>query len=82
MDGKFTPYTHAPICATSPFEGICLPLLVLNLDLYLMHFQQESLNLYGQATININEKTRFVSGFVVRGPFLVILQTSLVCSLI
>ena len=23
MDGAFTPYVHAPICASNPFEGIC-----------------------------------------------------------
>ena len=23
MDGKFTPYTHDPICSTNPFAGVC-----------------------------------------------------------
>ena len=64
MDGKFTPYTHAPICATSPFEGICFAAFGAELGFVSDAFPtRESQSIYGQATININEKTRFVSGF-------------------
>ena len=64
MDGKFTPYTHAPICATSPFEGICFAAFGAELGFVSDAFPtRESQSIYGQATVNINEKTRFVSGF-------------------
>ena len=64
MDGKFTPYTHAPICATSPFEGICFAAFGAELGFVSDAFPtRESQSIYGQATININEKTRFVTGF-------------------
>tara|TARA_Y100000768_G_scaffold152673_1_gene114111 strand:- start:3668 stop:6067 length:2400 start_codon:yes stop_codon:yes gene_type:complete len=64
MDGKFTPYTHAPICATNPFEGICFAAFGAELGFVSDAFPtRESQSIYGQATININEKTRFVSGF-------------------
>ena len=64
MDGKFTPYTHAPICATSPFEGICFAAFGAELGFVSDAFPtRESQSIYGQATLNINEKTRFVSGF-------------------
>ena len=64
MDGKFTPYTHAPICATSPFEGICFAAFGAELGFVSDAFPtRESQSIYGQATININEKTRLVSGF-------------------
>lgn len=64
MDGKFTPYTHAPICASSPFEGICFAAFGAELGFVSDAFPtRESQSIYGQATININEKTRFVSGF-------------------
>ena len=84
MDGKFTPYTHAPICATSPFEGICFAAFGAELGFVSDAFPtRESQSIYGQATININEKTRFVSGFrYTEDSFSVMLQTSLVCSLI
>ena len=60
MDGQFTPYTHAPICATNPFEGICFAAYDAELGFVSEAYPtRESQSLYGQATVNIDESNRF-----------------------
>ena len=63
MDGQFTPYTHAPICATNPFEGICFAAYDAELGFVSEAYPtRESQSLYGQATVNIDESNRLVFG--------------------
>ncbi len=63
MDGQFTPYTHAPICATNPFEGICFAAYDAELGFVSEAYPtRESQSVYGQATVNINEANRVVFG--------------------
>ena len=63
MDGQFTPYTHAPICATNPFEGICFAAFDAELGFVSEAYpSRESQSLYGQATVNINDQNRIVFG--------------------
>ena len=64
MDGKFTPYTHDPICSTNPFAGICFAAFGAELGFISDAFPtRESQSIYGQATFNISDDTRVVSGF-------------------
>ena len=64
MDGKFTPYTHDPICSTNPFAGICFAAFGAELGFVSDAFPtRESQSIYGQATFNISDDTRLVSGF-------------------
>ena len=63
MDGQFTPYTHAPVCATNPFEGICFAAYDAELGFVSEAYpSRESQSLYGQATVNINDTARVVFG--------------------
>ena len=63
MDGQFTPYVHAPICATSPFEGICFAAFGAEIGFVSDAFPaRESQSLYGQATFNLAENLRAVAG--------------------
>ena len=63
MDGQFTPYTHAPICATNPFEGICFAAFDAELGFVSEAYpSRESQSLYGQATVNIDDDNRIVFG--------------------
>ena len=63
MDGQFTPYTHAPICATNPLEGICYAAYDAELGFVSEAYPtRESQSVYGQATVNINEANRVVFG--------------------
>ena len=63
MDGQFTPYTHAPICATNPFEGICFAAFDAELGFVSEAYpSRESQSLYGQATVNIDDQNRIVFG--------------------
>lgn len=63
MDGQFTPYTHAPICNTNPFAGICFAAYDAELGFVSEAYpSRESQSLYGQATININDDARIVFG--------------------
>ena len=63
MDGQFTPYTHAPVCATNPFEGICFAAYDAELGFVSEAYPaRESQSVYGQATVNINEANRVVFG--------------------
>ena len=63
MDGQFTPYTHAPICATSPLEGICFAAFDAELGFVSEAYpSRESQSIYGQATVNIDESNRLVFG--------------------
>ena len=63
MDGAFTPYTHAPICATNPFEGICFAAYDAELGFVSEAYPtRESLSLYGQATYNAQENLRYIFG--------------------
>ena len=63
MDGQFTPYTHAPICQTDPFAGICFAAFDAELGFVSEAYPtRESQSLYGQATVNINEANRVVFG--------------------
>ena len=58
MDGQFTPYTHAPICANDPFAGICFAAFDAELGFVSEAYpSRESQSLYGQATVNVNEKS-------------------------
>ena len=64
MDGKFTPYTHDPICSTNPFAGVCFAAFGAELGFISDAFPtRESQSIYGQATLNISDDTRIVSGF-------------------
>ena len=64
MDGKFTPYTHDPICSTNPFAGVCFAAFGAELGFISDAFPtRESQSIYGQATFNISDDTRIVSGF-------------------
>jgi iron complex outermembrane receptor protein len=64
MDGKFTPYTHDPICSTNPFAGVCFAAFGAELGFISDAFPtRESQSIYGQATFNISDNTRVVSGF-------------------
>ena len=64
MDGKFTPYTHDPICSTNPFAGVCFAAFGAELGFISDAFPtRESQSIYGQATFNITDDTRIVSGF-------------------
>ena len=63
MDGAFTPYTHAPICSTNPFEGICFAAYDAELGFVSEAYPtRESLSLYGQATYNAQENFRYIFG--------------------
>ncbi len=63
MDGQFTPYTHAPVCATNPFEGICFAAYDAELGFVSEAYpSRESQSLYGQATANLNDTARVVFG--------------------
>ena len=64
MDGKFTPYTHDPICSTNPFAGVCFAAFGAELGFISDAFPtRESQSIYGQATFNVSDDTRVVSGF-------------------
>ena len=64
MDGKFTPYTHDPICSTNPFAGVCFAAFGAELGFVSDAYPtRESQSVYGQATININDSVRVISGF-------------------
>jgi len=64
MDGKFTPYTHDPICSTNPFAGVCFAAFGAELGFISDAFPtRESQSIYGQATFNVSDDTRIVSGF-------------------
>ena len=64
MDGQFTPYVHAPICATSPLEGICFAAYSAELGFVSEAYpSRESQSLYGQATVNIDDANRAIFGF-------------------
>ena len=64
MDGKFTPYTHDPICSTNPFAGVCFAAFGAELGFVSDAYPtRESQSVYGQATININESVRVITGF-------------------
>jgi iron complex outermembrane receptor protein len=63
MDGQFTPYVHAPICATSPFEGICFAAYGAEIGFVSDAFPaRESQSVYGQATFNLQDTLRAVVG--------------------
>ena len=64
MDGKFTPYTHDPICSTNPFAGVCFAAFGAELGFVSDAYPtRESQSVYGQATININDRVRVITGF-------------------
>ena len=64
MDGQFTPYVHAPICATSPLEGICFAAYDAEIGFVSEAYpSRESQSLYGQATVNIDDANRAIFGF-------------------
>mgnify|MGYP001163515790 FL=1 len=64
MDGKFTPYTHDPICSTNPFAGVCFAAFGAELGFVSDAYPtRESQSVYGQATININDSIRVITGF-------------------
>ncbi len=63
MDGAFTPYVHAPICATNPFEGICFAAYDAELGFVSEAYpSRESLSVYGQATYNAQDNMRYIFG--------------------
>ena len=63
MDGQFTPYVHAPECASNPFAGICFAAYDAELGFVSEAYpKRESQSLYGQATVNINDTNRIVFG--------------------
>ena len=63
MDGKFTPYVHAPICATNPFEGICFAAFGAEIGFVSDAFPaRESQSIFGQATFNLADNSRIVAG--------------------
>ena len=64
MDGKFTPHTHDPICSTNPFAGVCFAAFGAELGFVSDAYPtRESQSVYGQATININDSVRVITGF-------------------
>ena len=64
MDGKFTPYTHDPICSTNPFAGVCFAAFGAELGFVSDAYpKRESQSVYGQATINISDSVRVITGF-------------------
>jgi iron complex outermembrane receptor protein len=64
MDGKFTPYTHDPICSTNPFAGVCFAAFGAELGFVSDAYPtRESQSVYGQATINISDSVRVITGF-------------------
>ena len=64
MDGKFTPYTHDPICSTNPFAGVCFAAFGAELGFVSDAYPtRESQSVYGQATINIGDSLRVITGF-------------------
>ena len=63
MDGAFTPYVHAPICATNPFAGICFAAYDAELGFVSEAYpSRESLSIYGQATYNAQDNLRYIFG--------------------
>lgn len=63
MDGAFTPYVHAPICATNPFEGICFAAYDAELGFVSEAYPtRESFSVYGQATYNVKDNMRYIFG--------------------
>ena len=63
MDGAFTPYVHAPICATNPFEGICFAAYDAELGFVSEAYPtRESFSVYGQATYNAQDNLRYIFG--------------------
>ena len=63
MDGAFTPYVHAPICATNPFAGICFAAYDAELGFVSEAYpSRESLSIYGQATYNVQDNLRYIFG--------------------
>ena len=63
MDGQFTPYTHAAVCANDPFAGVCFAAFDAELGFVSEAYpSRESQSLYGQATVNVNEENRIVFG--------------------
>jgi iron complex outermembrane receptor protein len=63
MDGAFTPYVHAPICATDPFAGICFAAYDAELGFVSEAYpSRESLSIYGQATYNVQYNLRYIFG--------------------
>ena len=64
MDGKFTPYTHDPICSTNPFAGVCFAAFGAELGFVSDAYPtRESQSVYGQATFNISDSIRVITGF-------------------
>ena len=64
MDGKFTPYTHDPICSTNPFAGVCFAAFGAELGFVSDAYPtRESQSVYGQATINISDSVIVITGF-------------------
>ena len=63
MDGQFTPYVHAPICASNPFAGPCFAAYDAELGFVSEAYPtRESQSIYGQATVNLNESNRVIWG--------------------
>ena len=63
MDGAFTPYVHAPVCATNPFEGICFAAYDAELGFVSEAYPtRESFSVYGQATYNAQDNMRYIFG--------------------
>ena len=63
MDGQFTPYVHASVCASNPFAGPCFAAYDAELGFVSEAYPtRESQSLYGQATVNINDMNRVVLG--------------------
>ena len=63
MDGQFTPYTHAAVCAENPFEGICFAAFGAELGFVSEAYPtRESQSFYGQATVNMGDSARVVAG--------------------
>ncbi|MDB3997080.1 TonB-dependent receptor [Gammaproteobacteria bacterium] len=63
MDGAFTPYVHAPVCATNPFEGICFAAYDAELGFVSEAYPtRESFSVYGQATYNVKDNMRYIFG--------------------
>ena len=63
MDGQFTPYIHAPICATDPKAGACYAAYDAELGFVSEAYPtRESQSVYGQATVNIDDNNRIIFG--------------------
>ena len=63
MDGQFTPYVHAPICASNPFAGPCFAAYDAELGFVSEAYPtRESQSIYGQATVNLDESNRVIFG--------------------